>query len=639
VSAIDDQGTRVQPTVELRGFSLSPVVGTAQGVSVFLDGVRVNEPDAQELNFDLLPMDAVETAELIRGPATLFGKNSLAGALVLSTARGSASPRLEASTELGGSGYRAARMTASGLAHGYDGYVLARASDEDGYRLDTGARTRMLFATIGYREHRSDVAMSLLLAHDRLSQAGSLPESWLSVNRRANYTPGDFFEPDLASITMRGQRQLLDGDAELRASLFARRNNTEQFNVNVGNPSARALVGNRSVGGTAEVTRFARLAAALLTLSLGGELSANRVQYRIFQVATADAGVEPTCDTSTGLCEEARVDETDGAAYAQAVLELPRGLAVTASARADGVRIPFRDLRTPANDGTSTFWRVSPRFGASYRLDDRLRVYASMSSAFRAPAPLELACADAAAPCPLPFALGEDPALAPVTVWNYEGGLSWQPIGAVLLDLVGYRAEVHNEILFVSSQTAAGYFKNLPRTRRTGIELSAQDALPYGLRAQASYVLVNATYRSDVQLASAIPDAAPARPGNRFPLTPVHRGTGSFGMTRLVGNLVLDAELSGRAVSSQFLRGDEGNKRTPLPAYGTADLRIGVEHARLSATLHATNLLDSRYTTFGVYGVNPLGPIGGPRPATPTLERFLTPGYPRTLTLTLRAGL
>jgi outer membrane cobalamin receptor len=59
VSLFDDQGSRLQPELDLRGFIVSPVVGQPQGVSVFLDGVRVNEPDAQEVDFDLIPMDAV----------------------------------------------------------------------------------------------------------------------------------------------------------------------------------------------------------------------------------------------------------------------------------------------------------------------------------------------------------------------------------------------------------------------------------------------------------------------------------------------------------------------------------------------------------------------------------------------------
>src|SRR5919202_2662586 len=84
VSLSDDQGSRAQPTLDVRGFEASPVVGVAQGVSVFLDGVRINEADAQEVHFDLIPAEAVDRAELVRGPGALFGKNSLAGALLLS---------------------------------------------------------------------------------------------------------------------------------------------------------------------------------------------------------------------------------------------------------------------------------------------------------------------------------------------------------------------------------------------------------------------------------------------------------------------------------------------------------------------------------------------------------------------------
>ncbi|HEY9479751.1 MAG TPA: TonB-dependent receptor plug domain-containing protein, partial [Gemmatimonadaceae bacterium] len=125
VSIFDDQGTRAQPTLEIRGSRLSPVVGVSQGVSVFLDGVRINEPDAQELNFDLIPMDAVSKAELVRGPGTLYGKNSLAGALVLTTRRGSFTPELSADVEAGAFGYRGARVSAGGVLDDVDGFFMA----------------------------------------------------------------------------------------------------------------------------------------------------------------------------------------------------------------------------------------------------------------------------------------------------------------------------------------------------------------------------------------------------------------------------------------------------------------------------------------------------------------------------------
>src|SRR3989449_2465889 len=47
-------GATAEMDVSLRGFQVSPVIGVPQGVTVYVDGVRANEPDAHEVNFDLL---------------------------------------------------------------------------------------------------------------------------------------------------------------------------------------------------------------------------------------------------------------------------------------------------------------------------------------------------------------------------------------------------------------------------------------------------------------------------------------------------------------------------------------------------------------------------------------------------------
>src|SRR6185312_8056984 len=180
VTFYDDQGTRLQPELEVRGFQISPIVGTPQGVSVFLDGVRINEPDAQEVNFDLLPMAAIDHAELVRGSQALFGRNSLGGALLYFTQRGTAVPSAAIGLTTGSFGEHVGTLSAGGVFHGVDGYVMGSASNEDGWRRATGARTRQIFATIGHRSttggaDTSDIAFSVLYAHDRISEAGSLP--------------------------------------------------------------------------------------------------------------------------------------------------------------------------------------------------------------------------------------------------------------------------------------------------------------------------------------------------------------------------------------------------------------------------------------------------------------------------------
>src|SRR5215510_2867150 len=86
----DEHGNAVQPDISLRGFQGTPVTGVPQGISVFLDGVRLNEPAVEEINFDLIPMDDIERVELMRGPAAVFGRNTLAGSLNIMTVRGAA---------------------------------------------------------------------------------------------------------------------------------------------------------------------------------------------------------------------------------------------------------------------------------------------------------------------------------------------------------------------------------------------------------------------------------------------------------------------------------------------------------------------------------------------------------------------
>ncbi|HEY9426936.1 MAG TPA: TonB-dependent receptor [Gemmatimonadaceae bacterium] len=649
VSIFDDQGTRAQPTLEIRGFRLSPVVGVSQGVSVFLDGVRVNEPDAQEINFDLIPMDAIEKAELVRGPGTLYGKNSLAGALVLTTKRGTFTPEMSAAFEAGAFGYLGARVSAGGVIDDVDGYVMARGTEEDGYRDETPARTRQVLVNVGRKGANTDLAMTVMYAHDRIYQAGSLPESWLRVDPRANFTGGDFYEPELWHIAARGERPFAGGT--IRGNAFRRDNDYQQFNVNVDAPSTNARVDNTSKGGALEWTLPTSVAGMPLGLTFGAEYTRNDITYRIFSVPTTSApGFEEDCDQSTGLCENARVNEDDAALYAQGVLSVTPALAVTASMRGDYVRIPFRDLRDPENDGTNTYRRFSPRLGVNYYLSPSVRGYAAVSTGFRAPAPLELACADETSPCSLPFALGDDPPLDPVTVVNYESGMDWEPREGTNLDVVGFREDTRNEILFVASSTTMGFFQNIDRARRQGIEASGSITLPAGFRVFGSYALIDATYQSPVLLASEMPQPDSARPGDRFPLSPRHRGSVGVELTHVIDKSLIGAQLSVQAVSSQYLRGndenldevnlssggDEGRVVSgSVPGYTVANLQLRYERPHIALTAHVQNLFDRDYETFGIFGENPVGPIGGPRPSSPVLERFLNPGYPRTLSVSV----
>jgi iron complex outermembrane recepter protein len=634
ISLFDDQGTRLQPQLEVRGFTVSPIVGTPQGVNVFLDGVRVNEPDAQEVNFDLLPMAAVDRASLVRGSeAALFGRNSLGGTLLLFTRRGTDTPETSGQLGVGSFGEQIATVTAGGKTGSVDGFLAASGSNEAGWRQATSANTRQVFATAGHQwgaaADTGDVAVSVLYAHDRIFEAGSLPESFIAVDPRINYTPGDFFAPELLHLSARGNQALAGG--VLRATLFGRRNNYEQFNVNIPPPNSDDFIGTLSGGGTVEWTRPLHLGRVPVGLTVGGEYARQVSHFRLLTVG----GGQP--DSVTTL---ASVHEDDAAAFGQAIVTLSPSLTVTGGVRGDYVRIPYRDALDPSNSGTSTYDQFSPEIGLNYRVSDDVRGYLAYKSGFRAPAPLELACASPTAPCSLPSALGADPPLRPVTTRDYETGIDIDLPHRSNLDVDAFWTDVVNDIQFTAPTLTQVFFINVPRTRRAGVEVSAQVGLPAGARAFASYSYVAATFQSTVQIASADTAPRPARPGDLFPSSPLHRARVGAGITRLLGPALVDGELSMRGFSGQFLRGDESNQRPEVAGYVVADLRARATVSRYEIALEIDNLFDRRYATFGIEAQNTLGTPGSTTPVpNPQVVPFLTPGYPRRFVLTVGAHL
>ena len=633
VTFFDDQGARLQPELEVRGFTLSPVVGTPQGISVYLDGVRVNEPDAQEVNFDLLPMAAVEHASLVRGSQALFGRNSLGGTILLTTRRGDDRPDAELEVGGGSFGERNLALTAGGKLGGFDGFIMASGSNEDGWREATAAQTRLVMATVGRRKgtvsDSGDIALSVLYGNNRIHEAGSLPESYIAVNPRINYTPGDFFSPELLQVSLRGANPLWGGT--FRGTLFGRRNAYEQYNGNVPPPNTDGFIRNLSGGVTAEWTRPLQLGSVPVALTVGGEYAREDIRFRLVSVG---GGLPDS------LATLANVNQDAASLYAQAILTPLPALAITAALRGDYVHIPYRDELDPTNNGTNTYDELSPQIGLTYSLTDDVRGFVAYKSAFRAPAPLELACASPDAPCPLPSALGADPALRPVTTRDYEAGFDVELSPRTSLDVDAFWTDVRDDILFASPDLTHVYFVNVPKTRRAGVELSGRLGLPAGLRVAASYSYVATTFQSTVQLASGEENPEPARPGDRFPASPLHRGRVSLGITRATRRAVFDGEVSLRAYSSQFLRGDESNQEKPVPGYAVTAIQGQAHWGRYGVQAGIENLFNRSYYTFGIYAENSLGPPGSATPPdVPPIERFLTPGYPRRFTFSVSAKL
>ena len=82
------QGNPFQPDVNYRGYTASPLLGTPQGLSIFMDGVRLNQPFGEVVSWDLIPRIAIASMTVVPGSNPLFGLNTLGGALSIQTKDG-----------------------------------------------------------------------------------------------------------------------------------------------------------------------------------------------------------------------------------------------------------------------------------------------------------------------------------------------------------------------------------------------------------------------------------------------------------------------------------------------------------------------------------------------------------------------
>src|SRR6266487_610431 len=120
-------GVRLPAAPEMaRGLQVSPTIGLPQGITVYVDGVRVNEPDANEVNFDLLPLEDVERVEVSYGPSVLLGRNSLGAAVNLVTRRGRAPANREIELSGGSYGRYEVKANAGDRLGRWDYYVGVR---------------------------------------------------------------------------------------------------------------------------------------------------------------------------------------------------------------------------------------------------------------------------------------------------------------------------------------------------------------------------------------------------------------------------------------------------------------------------------------------------------------------------------
>ena len=165
------------------------------------------------------------------------------------------------------------------------------------------------------------------------------------------------------------------------------------------------------------------------------------------------------------------------------------------------------------------------------------------------------------APCNLPNAFIADPALEPVVAKTYEFGARGKLRLGDAFDwsLAFFRTDVSDDILFVQTETTgSGFFQNVAKTRRQGVEAGVRGSAWKRLKYYLSYGFVDATYQTKHDPGKRDPPPTASRqPGDKHPgdppAEPQVRGGG-----RHLNNLWVGADVI--SVSGSYLRGDDRNQ-------------------------------------------------------------------------------
>ncbi|MEJ8850699.1 TonB-dependent receptor [Variovorax rhizosphaerae] len=248
VTVNETQGNPFQPDVNYRGFTASPLLGTPQGLSVYMDGVRLNQPFGDVVSWDLIPRSAISTIALMPGSNPLFGLNTLGGALAIQTKDGLRNPGTSVQLMGGSWGRIAGEFETGGSSKdsGWNWFVTGNRFHEKGWRVESPSDVSQLFAKVGRTTRDGSVYLSLGLADNDLTgngvqELGALQRDWKSVRTIPDNTKNRMGSLNLAVTQALNNTWTASGNIyyrDIKTRTFNGDANDEAFDQSVYQPSA-----------------------------------------------------------------------------------------------------------------------------------------------------------------------------------------------------------------------------------------------------------------------------------------------------------------------------------------------------------------------------------------------------------------
>ncbi|WP_229007408.1 TonB-dependent receptor [Methylophilus sp. Leaf408] len=626
-------GNPWQPEINFRGYSASSLLGNPQGLSTYVDGVRVNEPFGDVTSWDKIPNFAIGDMQLVPGSNPLYGLNTLGGAIAVQTKNGRDNQGAAIEYEAGSWGRQRALAEYGGVSKdgSVDFLIGFQHTTEDGWRKYSPSHVNQLFAKTGWQSETSKLELTYIGADNKLIGNGLTPEFLLSGDRDQIHTRPDATNNYSHFLALNGSHWL-SNDTLLSGNIYYKKSNRSTLNgdgyegsftddglggsfltgypgITCANPADdcevigsvfnRTHTSQNTYGATGQATFNQDFMGKENQFVVGAGYDYSLIRFKqneeinlsSLSESIDDGDITGTPGSGTVFDpSRAPVTSGDGALgqrqtvgltgkqytarlFATDTLSLNEFWHLNAGASWNFTRVDNTDtLRGPASAANNfnsltakdSYTRLNPTVGLTYTPTKALTVYTSYSESSRAPTAIELGCSNPAAPCLLPAALADDPPLNQVVAKTYEFGGRGQLTDNMFWNAGIYHAINHDDIQFTAAntQTGAGYFKNIGRTKRQGIDMGVNGFIEK-FKWSASYSFVHATYDTDVEFVNGSNSSGEtndgiytARSGDRIPAIPQHqlklRGQYSVTPSWNVGTNVI-------GYSNQYVYGNENN--------------------------------------------------------------------------------
>ncbi len=616
VSVNETQNNPYQPDILFRGFTASPLLGTPQGLSVFQDGVRVNEPFGDAVNWDLIPVNAIAGMNLMPGSNPVFGLNTLGGALSVQTKNGRTHQGGGIETSFGSWSRKTVAAEFGGVSadNSVDYFLAGNYFDEDGWRDHSPTEVKQIFGKVGWQNEASRLELSYTGADNDMVGNGLVQKELMEdFGRETINTKPDQTKNTLSFLNLNGSHWLND-DVQLSANTYYRKSKRKTLNGDINDDydllATGTVAGNdadcplgtgdedelcsgalnrsntdqKGYGFNAQLAFNQPLLEKQNQLILGLGYDYSRVKFNQsteYGIINASRGVDginvESADAEVDLLGKTR----SWGVFATDTLSLTNQWHLTLSGRYNHIKVKntdkinpkgsFEDVDgdplTPDEDvslsGNHSFSRFNPAIGLSFTPTKDLSVYGSYNEGMRAPTSMELGCANPNVPCKLPNAMAGDPPLDEVVSKTFELGARGNLTTDVKWSAAVYRTENHDDIQFISTNATngMGYFDNVGKTRRMGLDAGLSGAIG-SFSWNAGYSYLKATYESDLELTNALNsttdgNAIQVKKGDRLANLPEH----SFKLRLqldVTPNWSVGTNIN--TFSDVYVRGNENNK-------------------------------------------------------------------------------